>query len=226
MTGQAEKAPVNVAERLAYVHKRITAAALAAGRKPDDITLITVSKSQAPDAIAQAWAAGERQFGESRVQEAAKHWPTPQPGRVLHLIGPLQTNKVRPALALFDAIHTLDREKLALALQKEMAESGRRVECFIEVNIGAEPQKAGVAPEAAEAFVDLCLRKLGLPVVGLMCIPPAAAEPSPYFALLREIARRSGLSRLSMGMSSDYENAIAFGATHVRVGSAIFGPRS
>lgn len=225
MSGRADTLPANLTERLADVRRRIAAAALKAGRAPEDITLITVAKGQAPESIARAWTDGARHFGESRAQEAARHWPAAQPGRALHLIGPLQTNKVRPAVALFDAIYTLDREKLARALQAEMGASGRRPDCFIEVNVGAEPQKAGVAPEAAEAFVALCRDRLGLPVVGLMCIPPAAAEPAPYFALLREIARRCGLARLSMGMSADYEVAIAFGATHVRVGSAIFGPR-
>jgi PLP dependent protein len=229
MTAPNGLAPADVAERLADVRRRIVAASRAAGRDPGDITLVAVTKGQTPDAIAAAWAKGERHFGESRVQEAERHWAAPGTlagdGRVLHLIGPLQTNKLRPALALFDAIHTLDREKLARALHAAMAAGGRRVDCFLEVNIGSEPQKSGVAPEAAEAFVSLCREELRLPVVGLMCIPPAGAEPSPYFALLREIARRCGLPRLSMGMSADYELAIAFGATHVRVGSAIFGPR-
>jgi len=230
MTGADAPPAASVAERLASVRRRMAAAALAAGRRPEEVTLVVVGKGQPLEALAEAWAAGERRFGESRVQEAARHWATPAtgpwPGLELHLIGPLQTNKVRPALKLFDAIHTLDRERLARALKTEMAASGRRPDCYVEVNIGAESQKSGVAPEEAERFVALCRDELVLPVVGLMCIPPAAAEPSPYFALLREIARRIGLPKLSMGMSADFEVAIAFGATHVRVGTAIFGART
>ena len=178
-----------------------------------------------------AWAllrAGHRVFGENRVQEAQGKWPalkTEFPDLELHLIGPLQSNKAKEAVALFDVIETVDRQKLARVLAKEMARQGRRPVCFVQVNTGEEPQKAGVWPGAADAFIAECRDELGLPVEGLMAIPPEAEEPAPHFALLAKIAARNGLAKLSMGMSADFEIAVQFGATHVRVGSAIFGPR-
>jgi pyridoxal phosphate enzyme (YggS family) len=167
-------------------------------------------------------------FAENRVQEAAAKWPALKEqfsDTVLHLIGPLQTNKVKQAVALFDVIETLDRPRLARSLATEFDRSGRQPPCFIQVNSGAEPQKAGIPPQEADAFIAACVNEFALPVAGLMCIPPAADEPSLHFALLREIAGRHGLTGLSMGMSADYEIAIAFGATHIRVGTAIFGSR-
>jgi len=217
-----------IAANLAAVGGRIAAAAEAAGRAPQAVTLVAVSKTQPAAAVRAALAAGQRVFGENRVQEALAKYPALRgefPDLELHLIGPLQTNKVRDAVAHFDAIETVDRPRLAEALAREMARSGRRPPCFVEVNIGEEPQKAGVLPEHADAFIADCRDRLGLPLVGLMCIPPADAAPEPFFALLREIARRNGLPGLSMGMSADYEAAIRFGATHVRVGTAIFGAR-
>jgi pyridoxal phosphate enzyme (YggS family) len=217
-----------IAANLAAVGGRIAAAAEAAGRAPQAVTLVAVSKSQPAAAVRAALAAGQRVFGENRVQEALAKYPALRgefPDLELHLIGPLQTNKVRDAVAHFDAIETVDRPRLAEALAREMARSGRRPPCFVEVNIGEEPQKAGVLPEHADAFIADCRDRFGLPLVGLMCIPPADAAPEPFFALLREIARRNGLPGLSMGMSADYEAAIRFGATHVRVGTAIFGAR-
>jgi PLP dependent protein len=220
-------APPDIAANLAAVRARVAAAATAGGRAPAEVRLIAVSKTHGAAAVAAAIAAGQRQFGENRVQEAALKYPALKaatPGIELHLIGPLQTNKVKEAVALFDAIETLDRPKLAEALAREMARQGRRPHLFVEVNTGEEPQKAGVLPAEADAFIAQC-RSLGLEIAGLMCIPPAEEEPAPRFALLREIARRNGIAQLSMGMSADYETAIRFGATHVRVGTAIFGER-
>lgn len=196
---------------------------------PANTTLVAVAKTFPASAVAEALAAGQCHFGENRVQEGMEKYPalrSNHPDLVLHLIGPLQTNKVRQAVAHFDVIHTLDRPKLAEELAKEFDKTGRRLPCFIQVNTGEETQKAGVAPQEADAFIRDCRDRLGLPVVGLMCIPPAEEEPAPHFALLREIARRHGLEQLSMGMSSDYEIAVQFGATHVRIGSAIFGGRN
>jgi pyridoxal phosphate enzyme (YggS family) len=217
-----------IAKNLAAVRERIAAAARAAGRDPAGVGLVAVSKTHPAAAVREALAAGQRLFGENRVQEAEAKYPALRaafPDLALHLIGPLQTNKVRDALALFDAIETVDRPRLAEALAREMEKSGRRRDCFIEVNTGEEPQKAGVLPAEADAFIALCRDSLQLPVRGLMCIPPYEEEPSPYFALLREIARRNEVECLSMGMSADYETAIRFGASHVRVGTAIFGAR-
>jgi pyridoxal phosphate enzyme (YggS family) len=217
-----------VADNLRAVRARIAAAAKAAGRDAADIVLVAVSKTQPPERIAAALAAGHRVFGENRVQEAVAKWPALRqvaPDLKLHLIGPLQTNKVREAVALFDVIETVDRPKLAHALVEEMKRTGRRPTCYIQVNTGEEPQKAGVLPEATDAFVGLCRGELGLPVAGLMCIPPVDEEPALHFALLAEIARRNQLEILSMGMSADFETAIRLGATHVRVGTAIFGER-
>ncbi len=224
---QIEDAP-DIRANLAAVEKRIKAAARDKGRGSDDVTLIAVSKLHPAAAITAAIAVGHRVFGENRVQEAKAKWPSLKaatPDIELHLIGPLQTNKVRDAVALFDVIQTIDRPKLARALAAEMAKTGRRPGIFIEVNTGEEPQKAGVMPEAAEALIALCRDELDLAPAGLMCIPPVGEEPSLHFALLRDIARRAGLAGLSMGMSDDFETAVRFGATHVRVGTAIFGPR-
>ena len=218
----------DVAARLAEVLAEIDAAAREAGRDPQEVTLVAVGKSHDAVRIRPALEAGHHTFGENRVQETAEKWPDLRaefPDTTLHLIGPLQTNKIRQALGLFDVIETVDRPKLVRELAKEMEKTGHRPDCFIQVNTGAEPQKAGVLPEAADAFIKSCRTEFDLPVRGLMCIPPVAEEPSLHFALLREIAQRNGLSGLSMGMSGDYRIAIAFGATHVRVGTAIFGER-
>lgn len=207
----------------------IASAAREAGRASGEIGLVAVSKTHDAARIRPLLQAGHRSFGENRVQEAAGKWPELRaefPDGRLHLIGPLQTNKVRQALALFDVIETLDRPKLAREIAKEAEMAGRMPDCFIQVNTGAEPQKAGVLPDQADAFIVTCRREYGLPVRGLMCIPPVDEEPSLHFALLREIARRNGLAGLSMGMSGDYRVAIAFGATLVRVGTAIFGARN
>lgn len=219
---------VDVSANLAVVNAVIADAARSAARDPDEITLVAVSKTMPPERIAAALAAGQRVFGENRVQEAEAKWPALRSDFsdvTLHLIGPLQTNKVRNAVRLFDVIETLDRPKLATALAKEMARADHRPDLFIQVNTGAEPQKAGVLPEDADEFIRACIDEHGLPVTGLMCIPPVDEEPALHFGLLREIARRNGLPRLSMGMSADYPVAVQFGATHVRVGTAIFGAR-
>lgn len=213
---------------LRHVLDDIASAAREAGRHPGDIGLVAVSKTHDAAHIRPALQAGHRLFGENRVQEAAGKWPGLReefPGIRLHLIGPLQTNKVRQALELFDVIETVDRPRLAREIAKEGQKTGRLPDCFIQVNTGAEPQKAGVMPEEADAFIESCRSEYGLAVKGLMCIPPIEDEPSLHFALLREIARRNRLAELSMGMSSDYRVAIAFGATLVRVGTAIFGAR-
>lgn len=216
-----------IAEHLAVVRARIAAAATQAGRTPDVVTLVAVSKTFDAEAVATAIAAGQRVFGENRVQEAAAKFPALKARHddlELHLIGPLQTNKTRDAVALFDVIQSLDRDRLAQALAAEMARSGRRPRLYIQVNIGAEPQKAGVAVADLPALLALCAT-LGLAIEGLMCIPPADSPPEPFFAALAALARTHGLAKLSMGMSGDYPAAIAAGATHVRVGSAIFGGR-
>ena len=213
---------------LAAVRGRIEAAARAAGRGERAVTLVAVSKTQPIEAVRAALRAGQRIFGENRVQEALHKFPALRsefPDLVLHLIGPLQTNKVKDAVAHGVVIETVDRPRLAEALAREMEKTGRRVPCFIEVNTGEERQKAGVLPEAADDFIRDCRDRLGLPIEGLMCVPPEHEEPALHFALLREIARRNGLEKLSMGMSADFETAIRFGATHVRVGTAIFGAR-
>jgi hypothetical protein len=214
--------------RLAAVRVKVNEACVHARRDRGDVTLVAVSKTYAADAIEPAITAGQRIFGENRVQEAKAKWP-PLRERYgdleLHLIGPLQSNKTREAVALFDAIHTLDRVSLAAALAREIEKQGRSPRLFVEVNTGAEAQKAGVLPEDTDLFVRACRDTYGLTVSGLMCIPPAAEPPAPHFALLAKIARRNGLPMLSMGMSADFTTAIEFGATHVRVGSAIFGAR-
>jgi pyridoxal phosphate enzyme (YggS family) len=209
------------------VRARIADAARAAGRDPASVTLVAVSKTFGADAVQAALDAGQRVFGENRVQEAAAKFPAlkaSHPDLELHLIGPLQTNKAREAVALFDVIESVDREKLARELAKEMARAGRRPRLYVQVNIGEEPQKAGVAPGELDALLEAC-RGLGLAIEGLMCIPPADQPPAPFFASLRELAARHALPVASMGMSGDYAEAIAQGATHVRVGSAIFGVR-
>lgn len=217
-----------IAENLARVRQSIAAAARATGRAPGDITLIAVTKSHGADRIGTALHAGHRVFGENRVQEAERKWPAIRQDFAdaeLHMIGHLQSNKAADAVALFDVIHSVDRPKLAAALAKEMVKAGRRPPCFVQVNTGEEAQKGGVVPGAAAALVAACRTKYDLPVAGLMCIPPADDEPSPHFALLADLARRLGLAGLSMGMSGDYEVAVRLGATHVRVGTSIFGPR-
>jgi hypothetical protein len=204
---------------------RIADAAREAGRSPADVTLVAVSKQQADEKIDAMLAAGQRVFGENRVQEAMGRWIPRREGVELRLIGPLQTNKVREAVALFDVIETVDREKLAAALAREMARSETAVRLYVQVNTGEEPQKAGVAPGEVDAFLDVC-RDLGLTIEGLMCIPPEGEPAEPHFAMLATLAARNGLTRLSMGMSADYETAVRLGATSVRVGSALFGGRS
>jgi pyridoxal phosphate enzyme (YggS family) len=213
---------------LAQVRRRIATAAEEAGRSPDDITLIAVSKSFAAAAIEPVIDAGQRVFGENRVQESKSKWPALiacHPGIELHLIGPLQSNKVEDAVKLFDCIHSLDREKLARVLADEIQRQSRSPQLFVEINTGEEEQKAGIAPRDADRFIASCRGTYGLSIAGLMCIPPADEEPALHFALLETIARRNGLKGLSIGMSADFETAIRFGATHVRIGSAIFGER-
>ena len=209
------------------IRDRISAAARAAGRDPADMTLIAVSKVQPLPRVAAILQQGQRVFGENRVQEAQGKWPGWRdsfPDVSLHLIGPLQTNKARAAVELFNVIHTLDRIRLAEVLARLAQERGLGPHLFIQVNTGAEPQKAGILPAQADRFVAET-RALDLPLIGLMCIPPEGQDPAPHFAMLAELAARNGLSGLSMGMSGDFETAIAHGATHVRVGSAIFGER-
>jgi hypothetical protein len=219
---------LDVASSLRAVMRDIAEAARRAGRDAEAVKLIAVSKTVPADAIEEAIACGQRHFGENRVQEAKGKWPALKerhPGLELHLIGPLQSNKVRDAVELFDVIHSVDRPKIAAALAEEMKHAGKRPRLLVQVNTGEEPQKAGVLPSETDAFVGLCRDALGLPVEGLMCIPPFDEEPSMHFALLAKIAARLGLHELSMGMSGDFVKAIAFGATYVRVGTAIFGAR-
>lgn len=219
---------MSVETNLQHVRADLATAARAAGRDPADVTLIAVAKGHATPAIEPAVAAGQRHFGENRVQEAATKWPALKarwPDLMLHLIGPLQTNKVREAVALFDAIHSVDRIKLADKLAQEMSAQGRRLPCFVQVNTGREPQKAGVDPAELTALVAHCREVCRLHVIGLMCVPPVDEDAAIHFAFLRELARRNQLSQLSMGMSGDMAAAISFGATHVRIGTAIFGER-
>jgi pyridoxal phosphate enzyme (YggS family) len=216
------------ADLLAEVRLRIAAAARAAGRDPASVTLVAVSKTHGADRVGELLEVGHRVFGENRVQEAEEKFPALKahyPDIELHLIGPLQTNKARDAVALFDVIQSVDRERLAASLAKEMARAGRRPACFIQVNTGEEAQKAGVLPGDVDAFVAACRDAHKLPVVGLMCIPPLDEEAALHFALLAKMAARNGLAKISMGMSADYETAIRLGATHVRVGTALFGER-
>lgn len=219
------------AEDYMDVVARIARAAQAAGRNPADVTLVAVSKTQPWEAIEPVLAAGQRVFGENRVQEAMARWEgkAADPALVdltLHLIGPLQSNKSREAVAFFDVIESLDREKLARSLADEVQKQGRTPRLYVQVNTGEEAQKAGILPADADAFIAAARTTYGLTLEGLMCIPPADEPPGPHFALLRKIAERNGLSKLSMGMSGDFETAIRFGATSVRVGSAVFGARS
>ena len=214
---------------LLAVRAEIEAVCLESGRDPASVTLVAVSKTFGADAITPVIAAGQRVFGENRVQEAKHKWPplrATHPDLALHLIGPLQSNKAKEAVALFDAIHSVDRPSLVSALAKEIARQGRSPTLFVEVNTGGEPQKAGVLPEEADAFIHMCRDAHGIVISGLMCIPPFEEAPAPHFALLTKIARRNELNLLSMGMSADFATAIRFGATHVRVGTAIFGHRA
>ncbi|SOC37263.1 hypothetical protein SAMN05892877_10482 [Rhizobium subbaraonis] len=215
-------------QRLNEVRARIRKASVNAGRDADAVTLVAVSKTFDADAIRPAIAAGQRVFGENRVQEAQGKWPALReetPGLALHLIGPLQSNKTAEAVALFDVIETIDREKIARAVAAEMQRQSRQPRLYVQVNTGLEPQKAGIAPDDVTAFVAFCREELGLSIEGLMCIPPVDENPGPHFALLAKLTKEAGVERLSMGMSGDYETAVAFGASSVRVGSAIFGTR-
>jgi pyridoxal phosphate enzyme (YggS family) len=210
------------------VRAEIAQACRDAGRDVSEVTLVAVSKTFAADVIEPLIAAGQRVFGENRVQEAKSKWPPllpMHPGLTLHLIGPLQSNKAKDAVALFDAIHSVDRPSLCVALAKEIAKQARQPLLFVEINTGAEAQKAGVLPQDADSFLDACRTTYGLNISGLMCIPPLEEVPGPHFALTAKIAKRNGLKLLSMGMSADFATAIALGATHVRVGSAIFRER-
>lgn len=219
---------MEVEERLNDVLSRIRLGEKSANRPERAVSLVAVSKTFDAEAIRPVIAAGQRLFGENRVQEAQGKWPELRretPDIELHLIGPLQSNKAADAVALFDVIETIDREKIARAVAAEMTRQGRRLRLYVQVNTGLEAQKAGIAPEEAVAFVTFCRDELSLEIEGLMCIPPFDENPGPHFALLAKIARQCGLERLSMGMSGDFETAIAFGATSVRVGSAIFGSR-
>jgi pyridoxal phosphate enzyme (YggS family) len=215
--------------RLAEVRREIAEACRSAGREPSSVTLVAVSKTFEADAIGPAIAAGQRVFGENRVQEAKAKWPdlkAHHPAIELHLVGPLQSNKAREAVALFDAIHSLDRPSLAAALAKEIARVGRSPLLFVEVNTGGEPQKAGVLPDMVDEFINACRGTYGLKISGLMCLPPANEPPAPHFALTAKIARRNEVNLISMGMTADFRTAIELGATHVRIGTAIFGERN
>jgi hypothetical protein len=226
VTVQTSSAPAfdAVAVR-ADILARIAEAARAAGRDPSEVSLTAVSKLQPEDRVAAVLATGQRVFGENRVQEAMGRWAERRAGLELRLIGPLQTNKAREAVAFFDVIETLDRVRLAETLAKEVQRAGKSPRLYVEINTGEEPQKAGVAPSEADAFIARCRGEFGLAVEGLMCIPPAGEPPGPHFALTAKIAVRSGLAKLSMGMSADFETGIRFGATSVRVGTALFGAR-
>lgn len=219
---------MSVEQRLREVQGRMAKAATEANRKPESVSLVTVSKTFEADDIRPVISVGQRVFGENRVQEAQGKWPALQAetaGIELHLIGPLQSNKAAEAVALFDVIETIDREKIARALAEECKRQNRNLRFYIQVNTGLEPQKAGIAPDDVAAFVRLCRDELGLNVEGLMCIPPVDENPGPHFALLAKLAGENDVAHLSMGMSGDFETAIGFGATSVRVGSAIFGSR-
>jgi len=232
VAGRARQANMseNAAENLAYVRGQIEKAAREARREPSSVTLVAISKTFGADSIRPVLAAGQRVFGESRVQEAKAKWPelrAEYPDIELHLVGPLQTNKAKDAVELFDVIQTVDRMSLASELAKVIAKTGGRKlpRFFVQINTGEEPQKAGIAPGDADQFIHACRAQHGLVIEGLMCIPPVEEAPAPHFALTKKIAERNGLKLLSMGMSADFESAINFGATHVRVGSAIFGTR-
>lgn len=219
---------MKILDNIVAIKANIEKAARAHGHDPAAVDLIAVSKQQPREKIIEALEAGQRIFGENRVQEAQGRWTDLKhayPDVVLHLIGPLQTNKVKDAVALFDVIHTIDREKLARALATEMKKQNRFLPCFIEVNTGEESQKAGVAPAHLPALYDVCVQECGLNIAGLMCIPPEDEAPALHFALLKKLAAGLSLKQLSMGMSGDYERAVALGATHVRIGTAVFGER-
>ena len=216
---------MTVPPALTNVLDRIVRAAKASGRQASDVTLVAVSKQQPWEKVAPILAGGQKVFGENRVQEAMERWSGKADGLELRLIGPLQSNKAKEAVAFFDVIESLDREKLAGALAEEIQKQGRTPRLYVQVNTGEEPQKAGILPAEADAFVAACRATYGLTVEGLMCIPPAAEPPGPHFALLAKIAARNGVEKLSMGMSDDFETAVRFGATSVRVGSALFGAR-
>ncbi len=219
---------VDVPSNLATVKAHIADACRAASRPPEDVTLVAITKVHGIDRIRPAIVAGHRTFGENRVQEAEGKWPALRDDfsdLTLHLVGPLQSNKVHRAVELFDVIETIDRQRIADRVAREIKAQDKAMECFVQVNTGEEPQKAGIPPAETEKFVHYCRDELALPVVGLMCIPPVDDEPSLHFSLLRELAGSTGLAKLSMGMSADYEVAVACGATHVRVGTAIFGHR-
>jgi pyridoxal phosphate enzyme (YggS family) len=221
--------PETAAARLANVRERIAAAAREANRDPNSVRLVAVTKAFGPQAILPVLAAGHRLFGENRVQEAKAKWLDLRarfPDVELHLVGPLQSNKTKEAVALFDAIHTIDRPKIARAVASEMQKQGRTLQLLIEVNTGEEPQKAGVRPAEAKDLLRLCHDELGLNIAGLMCLPPLDEDPGVHFAFLAKLARELGLKELSMGMSADFETAIAFGATYVRIGTEIFGERA
>jgi pyridoxal phosphate enzyme (YggS family) len=229
MAEPGQQANLDVAHNLAEVRRRIAAAAAEAGRDPAGITLVAVSKSQPPERIEAALRAGQRVFGENYVQEAAGRWPALRqhyPGVELHMIGGLQSNKAAEAVALFDVVQSVDRPKLARELAKEMARQRRTPHLFVQVNTGEEPQKSGVAPGELEALLRLCRDELGLAIEGLMAIPPEDEDVALHAALLAKLARRHGTPSISVGMSGDFEAAIRFGATHVRVGTAIFGARA
>ncbi len=221
-------ATTHLPNALAAVEQEIARACKEANRDRVSVTLVAVSKTFGADAIAPVIEAGQRVFGENRVQEAKTKWPgliSAYPGLALHLIGPLQSNKAKEAVALFDAIHSVDRPSICQALAKEIESQNKRPQLFVQLNTGEEPQKAGVAPSEADAFIASCRDNYGLSISGLMCIPPVDQAPAPHFALTAKVAARNGLKNLSMGMSADFATAIQFGATHVRVGSAIFGAR-
>ncbi len=219
---------VRIADNIQAVHQRMSKAAHNVERNIEGVSLVAVSKVHPSDTIRAALETGHRVFGENRVQEAGEKWSNLKadyPDVCLHLIGPLQTNKVRDAVALFDVIETVDRPKLASALADEMAKQSRPLPCFVQINTGEEPQKAGVLPADSDAFISTCRDTHGLNIAGLMCIPPQDEEPALHFAFLREIATRNGIAGLSMGMSADFETAIELGATQVRLGTAVFGER-
>ncbi len=228
MVADKHRGNSEVRQNLCAVKSRISKAAVLAERNPSDVKLIAISKTQKIKLITEAIADGHRHFGENRVQESEDKWPSILEANddvLLHLVGPLQTNKVKRAVKLFNTIQTLDRPRLARALAREFDSQGSQVDCFIQINIGEEPQKTGVLPDAADSFIEECRKDLLLPIVGLMCIPPANDQTGLHFGLLSQIAERNGLSNISMGMSADFEIAIRFGATHVRLGTAIFGAR-
>lgn len=219
---------VAISDALVAVQRKVNKAALAAGRRAEEVTLIAVSKQQQDNRIDASLAAGHRIFGENRVQEAKTRWTERKrlhPDLCLHLIGPLQSNKTAEAVHLFDVIHTVDRPKIATTIAAEAAKQNKQIHCFIQVNTGDEPQKSGIAPAGLADFLAFCRMQAGLSVIGLMCIPPIHEEAAMHFALLKTLADRHELAGLSMGMSGDYEEAVGFGATHVRVGSALFGAR-